>query len=238
MEIRTVITDFEGLLIPYDVKEELAKDVLKTGKKPKAGLYAWGMLTYLALKRVKRNDEKGNDARADKWAKRAFNYYEHIIRGLDMDYIEEFGRRCAKDLDINACGAIGDLRERGYDVFLMSGCIREIVEEALKKAQIDKYFNAIYCNMIKKEDGKVIGLSKTVRTPKDKAMALHRLADAESTAAIGHDYWDRDLFREVALPICFTGGSWSPNSARKVAEQKGKLVKNLREVEGILKQAH
>lgn len=236
MKITTVVFDADGLIFPGDTKEALAKYMLETGEKSKLSLYWHGIPTYYALNRVKQLDAKGKDEKADKWAKAAYRHYDGIIRGLKPDYIGSFGRKCGEDIAISTVTSIMNLSEK-YDLFLISGGIQDLTEAALEKASIHKYFRHICCNRLELEDGRVVGLDKATSTPEKKAQIVRRIVDLERTAAIGHDYWDRDIFRAVALPICHVGGSWAPNSARRIAEKRGRLVESFEQAEDVLDKA-
>ncbi|MFQ6010377.1 MAG: haloacid dehalogenase-like hydrolase [Candidatus Aenigmatarchaeota archaeon] len=233
MKIRYVVMDCDGLLLPFDSKEELAKQMLKDGTKSKLALYMRGIPTYLALKRVKKYDKAGDMKKADLWAERSFERFDKIIQGLDPEYIRDFGRECAKA--IQGRKVIEDLYNKDYELVLISGGIQELTETTLEESDMQEYFKEVLCNPLKIKNGKVKALVKRTSTASKKAQAMCDVINPKFTAAIGHDYWDSRIFSLVKMPICYTGGSWASNSAYEITkERKGHMIKSLDEVPTIL----
>jgi phosphoserine phosphatase len=235
MKISTVITDVDGLLFPYDSKEQLAKQMLKDGTKNKLSLYFHGALTYMALKKVKKFHNAGDERLAAVWSKESYERFDKVIRGVDIDYIEKFGRKCAKDIPVEACETFENISSKGYELYAISGGITELTTAAFKKAGIEKYFNGIAANHILEDPGagaKVHSLSKSISIPEDKLSVID--FSPMKTAAIGHDYYDITLLKNVAMPICKTGGKFDPE-AYKIAKKKGYVIREFEQLQKIFK---
>jgi len=235
MSISTVITDVDGLLFPYDSKEQLAKQMLKDGTKNKLSLYYHGARTYMALKNVKKFHNAGDERLAALWSTESYKRFDKVIRGVDIDYIEKFGRKCAKDISIEACEAFENLHAKGYELYAISGGITELTTAAFRKAGIRKYFNGIVANKILEDPGtgaKVHSLSKSISIPEDKLSVID--LSPNETAAIGHDYYDIALLKNVAMPICKVGGKVDPK-AFSIAKKKGYVIEKFEELSEIFK---
>lgn len=223
--VKTIVFDFDGLFVPKDTKEEIAKSMYRDGVKSKLILIPLGLMAYYYLRKVRKLDAEGKVVEAEAAAEKSYEWYDKIIRGISPSYITNFAKKYASNFSVNGKRRLLELQERDYKLYLVSGGIQECTEIILKENGVYEVFEGIFCNpLVLDKNGKIERLEKRTSTPSKKVSVLEEdNVDLTNAVAVGHDYWDRGLFLE-AYPIALASNSWAPGSAKQIAENEGKII--------------